>query len=235
MRSPEPDLYKDKIEISLDGRQVFYLFFGGAVIACLVFVLGVMVGRRVEARAHVDKGAATTAARDPLNALDQLDASGDPDMSFRSALTGGKTTSEVDDAVAAIEKQRAAAKVEAAKPPPKPEVKPVEAPRPEVKPEEAKPAAKPDEAKPEPEPDPAKPAGKFTLQLSSFKEKTEAQSFLADMRIAGYRAYLVEAEVEGKGTFFRVRFGHYASYEAALDAKEDFENKMQKIAYVTRL
>ena len=40
MRSADPELYQDKIEISLDGRQVFYLFFGGAVIACLVFVLG---------------------------------------------------------------------------------------------------------------------------------------------------------------------------------------------------
>lgn len=231
MRSPEPDLYKDKIELSLDGRQVFYLFFGGAVIACLVFVLGVMVGRRVEARAHVDRGAATTAARDPLNALDQLDASGGQEMSFRSELAGGKTTSQVDDAVAAIEKQRAAATVEASKPPPRPEPKaePVKA--------EAPPVAKPDPepaAKPEPVAVPEK-AGKFTLQLSSFKEKVEAQSFLADMRIAGYRAYLVEAEVEGKGTFFRVRFGHYGTYEAALTAKEEFEGKMQKIAYVTRL
>ena len=42
--SREADLYKDKIEVSLDGRQIFYLFFGGAVIVGLVFVLGVMVG-----------------------------------------------------------------------------------------------------------------------------------------------------------------------------------------------
>ncbi|HRK48052.1 MAG TPA: hypothetical protein PK324_20635 [Nocardioides sp.] len=47
-RTSEPELYKDKIEVSLDGRQIFYLFFGGAVVACLVFVLGVMVGRRLE-------------------------------------------------------------------------------------------------------------------------------------------------------------------------------------------
>lgn len=231
----EPELYKDKIEISLDGRQVFYLFFGGAVIACLVFVLGVMVGRRVEARAHVDRGAATTAARDPLNALDQLDASGGSGMSFRSELAGGKTTSEVDEAVAAIEKQRAAAKAEAAKPPPKPEpakAEPARAEAPKPEPPKAEPVAKPE---PDPEPVPDKPAGKFTLQLSSFKEKVEAQSFLADMKIAGYRAYLVEAEVEGKGTFYRVRFGHYQTYEDAIEAKEDFENKMRKIAYVTRL
>src|SRR6478672_3100509 len=69
----ESELYKDKIEVSLDGRQIFYLFFGGAVIACLVFVLGVLVGKRVEARGHVDR-AGTTAVRDPLAALDALDA-----------------------------------------------------------------------------------------------------------------------------------------------------------------
>src|SRR5512142_253050 len=51
----EHELYKDKIEVSLDGRQIFYLFFGGAVIVGMVFVLGVMVGRRVEARGHVDR------------------------------------------------------------------------------------------------------------------------------------------------------------------------------------
>jgi hypothetical protein len=45
--SREAELYKDKIEVSLDGRQIFYLFFGGSVIVGLVFVLGVMVGRRV--------------------------------------------------------------------------------------------------------------------------------------------------------------------------------------------
>jgi cell division septation protein DedD len=160
-------------------------------------------------------------------------------MSFRSDLAGGKTTSEVDEAVAAIEKQRAAAKVEAAKPPPKPEpqkVAVVEAPKVEApKPEPAKEAAPVAKPEPEPAPAPEKKPGKFTLQLSSFKEKVEAQSFLADMRIAGYRAYLVEAQVEGKGTFFRVRFGHYETYEDALSAKEEFEDKMQKIAYVTRL
>jgi len=71
MRS-DTELFKDKIEISLDGRQIFYLFFGGAVLASLVFVLGVMVGRRVEARAHVDNQPATSAVLDPLAALDEL-------------------------------------------------------------------------------------------------------------------------------------------------------------------
>ena len=40
--------WKDKVELSLDNRQIFFLFFGLSVVGCFVFALGVMVGRRVE-------------------------------------------------------------------------------------------------------------------------------------------------------------------------------------------
>jgi cell division septation protein DedD len=242
MRSPEAEPYKDKIEISLDGKQVFYLFFGGAVIACLVFVLGVMVGRRVEARAHVDRAAATSAARDPLAALDELDASSRDDLSFRTSLAGGKTTTEVDGAVAAIEKTRAA-KAEPSKKADKPakvdddeDVAPPVVEEPAKKPEKKKVVAP--EKKEAPAPEPVKTpeaGGGFTLQLNSFKDRAEAETFLGELRGSGYKAFLVEAEVDGKGTFYRVRTGHYDSYEAAIDAKATFESKVQKIAYVTRL
>ena len=42
--------WRDKIELRLDNRQVFFLFFGSAVVACMLFVLGVMVGKRIESR-----------------------------------------------------------------------------------------------------------------------------------------------------------------------------------------
>src|SRR3982074_1220617 len=86
MPTREPELYKDKIEVSLDGRQIFYLFFGGAVIVGLVFVLGVMVGRRVEARGRGER-APPPAPADPLAALDRLEGSGG--LSFQGALRGG--------------------------------------------------------------------------------------------------------------------------------------------------
>lgn len=38
---------KDKVELSLDHRQVFFLFFGVSVVGCLVFAGGVMTGRRL--------------------------------------------------------------------------------------------------------------------------------------------------------------------------------------------
>src|SRR5438094_10674173 len=86
-REAGKQLYKDRIEVSLDGPQIFYLFFGGAVIVGLVFVLGVMVGRRVEARGHVER-AHVEAAVDPLAALDRLE--GGRGLSFQGALRGAE-------------------------------------------------------------------------------------------------------------------------------------------------
>ncbi len=45
--SATPQL-KDKVEFSLDNRQIFFLFFGLSVVGCFVFAMGVMVGKRGE-------------------------------------------------------------------------------------------------------------------------------------------------------------------------------------------
>src|SRR5690348_4137421 len=115
-RTAEPELYKDKIEVSLDGRQIFYLFFGGAVVACLVFVLGVMVGRRLEARAHVDRAAMTSVRKDPLAALDRL-AEGKGEMTYPAALRGAEPpVADVDRVIEAKKPEPAAAKPPEKKP-----------------------------------------------------------------------------------------------------------------------
>ena len=264
MAGSDTELYKDKIEVSLDGRQIFYLFFGGAVVACLVFVLGVMVGRRLEARGHVDKVAGTSAARDPLAALDRMGSDGT--MTFPSALSGsGGPTAAVDREIAAMRARKKELAAEAAKPTAvKPEAVKPDAVKPDaVKPDAAKPdAVKPDAVKPEaakptavkpeaPKPEAAKPdaspatkpdaprsvdaaKAKFTLQLSAFQDQAEAEAFLSTVKSAGYGAYVTAADVDGK-KFYRVRLGNYASYDDAVAAKAEFEKKVPKIAYVTRL
>jgi cell division septation protein DedD len=216
----DADRFKDKVEVSLDSRQIFFLFFGGAVVACLVFVLGVMVGKRLEARDRVAKRAGTSASMDPLAALDELSADeqaqGD-DLAFPTALTG------------AAREPLGAADTAPAVTPPKPAPSP---PAAEAKPAEAKPAeAKPAEAKP------VKADGKkkFTLQISSFQDKAEADSFVAKLRSQGYKPFIVTSEVPDRGIFYRVRIGEYASHEDALEAKSTFEKKEHIIAYVTRL
>jgi DedD protein len=300
MPSREPELYKDKIEVSLDGRQIFYLFFGGAAIVGLVFVLGVMVGRRVEARGHLDR-AETQTASDPLAALDRLERS--DNLSFHGALTGSEPATDVEKAIGELDKRRAAGKPEK-KPEGKPEAKPdkaevkaeVKADKPESKPEvradkadkpvlpradadkpktekhdgdkhdgdkhdgdkkpkkhddkaerldrsdkpEAsdKPVTRPDahaDAKPDGDARASEPRTKFTLQLSSFQDKAEAEAFLSSIKSAGFQPYLTEADVSGKGTFYRVRLGSYRSVDAANDAKAEFEKSSRKTAQVMRL
>jgi cell division septation protein DedD len=321
MRS-EPDLYKDKIEVSLDGRQIFYLFFGGAVIACLVFVLGVLVGKRVEARAHVDH-AGTSAVRDPLAALDALDATTHA-ATPQPAPPAGQMERAVADLEGAQRQARAAAAAPAVAPvaPAAPaaavaaakavvvddeDPMPVAEPSHDDKPHgdkahgdkaddkahgdkahgdkaddkdkvadkdkdkdkkkkhhdddgaAATPAAKPaddkdktakadvdkkdgdkkdgdkDKVADKDKDKDKKKKARYTLQLSSFQDKAEAQAFLDSVKGAGYAAYLIEADVDGKGTFYRVRLGSYPSYDDAIDAKTEFEAKVKKVAYVTKL
>lgn len=260
MHARDPaDLYKDRIEVSLDGRQIFYLFFGGAVIVGLVFVLGVMVGRRVEARGHVDL-AGTAAAADPLAALDRLEAPGG--LTFKGALTGtagaqAQAPTEVERAIGELEKAGAvkpavppapmvAAKVE--KKPEKadePKVEKVEkvADRPEKsdKVEKSDKADKADKAdkkesrkKKKGDGDSDGPA-RFTLQLSSFQDRQEADVFLGMLKAAGFQAYVTEIDVGSKGTFYRVRYGSYRTADAASDAKAELERVTRKSASVMRL
>jgi DedD protein len=222
--SREVDLYKDKIEVSLDGRQIFYLFFGGAVIVGLVFVLGVMVGRRVEARGHVDRANVTTTA-DPLAALDRLESGNR--LSFQDALRGNETpASDVEKKIDSmqkapppapvkVEKKAEAKKEEAKKDEPKKEEKKVEEPKKEEKKVEEK-------------------KSKFTLQLSSFQDKTEALAYLDSVKASGYQAYVTEGDVEGK-QYFRIRMGSYKSLDAANEAKSEFEKSAKKTAIVMKL
>ncbi len=206
--------WREKIEVKLDNRQVFFLFFGSAVVACMLFVLGVMVGKRIESRGQAD----APVLQDPLAALDRAHqppvgvAAPDPQLTFPSTLAGttakAKGSAHVAVAVAA---------------PPKPlPPKPAAAPKPVAV---AKPAAAP---KPAPAPDPAKVKGKYTLQISTFATSADAQAFV--QKYPG--AFVVAGDVAGKGTLYRVRFGNYGSFKDAAAAKESFEKQHNLIALV---
>ncbi len=68
-------------------------------------MLGVLVGRRVEARGHLDR-AETQAETDPLAALDRLERS--DRLSFHGALRGSESPTDVEKAIGELEKKRAA-------------------------------------------------------------------------------------------------------------------------------
>jgi septal ring-binding cell division protein DamX len=264
--------WRDKIEVRLDNRQVFFLFFGSALVACMLFVLGVIVGKRLESRGR----AVSPEIEDPLALLDKVATSPRPAQSgvtFPQALFGTGSKSSADkhakksallapaaEDEAASRKTLALAKPSEGNTPPAPAAL---APVVESKPAPAKATTKPEsktgvavaQAKPtEPAPAKAKSAdvkeskppviptvaaagdskskGRYALQLSSFQDKSEAESFA--QKFDGERPYMVVSEIPGKGTWYRVRVGDYASAKDAVAAKQSFEKKHSVIAYVAQ-
>src|SRR3954468_1729910 len=103
------DRWKDKVELSLDGRQIFFLFFGSAIAACLIFVLGVLIGKRIEARALALQPAPI---EDPLAALDQLGDADEADegLTFHKALTPPKAEKPAGETKKAVVEPKKAEK-----------------------------------------------------------------------------------------------------------------------------
>lgn len=222
---PNVERWREKIEVKLDNRQVFFLFFGSAVVACMLFVLGVMVGKRIESRGQAD----APVLQDPLAALDRAHqpppgvAAPDPQLTFPSTL-GGAPKLKVAGAHALSSLPKVSPKVAAPKP--APAVKPtvaLKAPAPPKPIAVAKPA--PAAAPPV---DPAKAKGKYTLQLSTFTTSADAEAYV--QKYPG--AFVIAADVPGKGMTYRVRLGNYASYKDAVAAKDSFEKQHSMIALI---
>ena len=226
--------WRDRVEVSLDNKQVFFLFFGCAVVACLIFVLGVKVGKWLEARAR-DQAAPTRS--DPLAALEQ--GADEPDEPAPKPIAKAPRPIEPP--------RQEPPKIE----PPKPESPRIEPPKPEPPkieppakpPAKVEPPAEPPKAEP---PKPEKPAvsaeklaaaskpGHYTLQLSAFQDRAEAEDFAKKLGPMSYKPNIVAADIPGRGVWYRVRVGDFASQKAALDAKSELERKLHIIAYVTK-
>jgi DedD protein len=71
--------------------------------------------------------------------------------------------------------------------------------------------------------------GKYTLQLSAFPTREEAEAFAA--KYDG--TFVLPTELPGKGTWYRVRCGNFASYQEAAVAKTSFERQHKVIALVS--
>ncbi len=190
---------KDKVELSLDGRQIASIVVGSLILLGVVFVLGLNIGRQLAARQlDADRG-------DSLAVLDQpLPSPAIPsdELTFHDRLTKDRAP-PVEPAPAASATLAAA---------PAPAAAPVAEP--------ARPAAKP-EPKPEPNAAAARPA--FSVQVVSTSSRAEADRLAAKLKDFGPR--VEEADVAGKGKLYRVRVGAFASRPEADRFLKGFNGK----------
>jgi len=215
--------WKDKVELTLDNRQIFFLFFGLSVVGCFVFALGVMVGRRVEFD-PVGEGQAA-----PQSGLALLD-----EVSTDEPTTYGKALQEPAPLPAAlpdaVDEPAMPGAPDADAEPDKPGSKLAGKP--------GKPAAAP--AKPEviaaAGSNAAAPAAgrHFTLQMKAFAKPEDAEAFAAPLRANGHDIRVEAHEIKGR-IWHRVRMGEFETWEEGLQAKSDFEKHEKTIAYVVRL
>ncbi|MDC0707016.1 SPOR domain-containing protein [Stigmatella sp. ncwal1] len=278
---------KEKFDVSLDNRQIVSLLIAGIIVMGAVFVLGVVVGKKLAGNAE------TAGAPDLLSALDAnahalQEAQKEPPLTFQDELTRKAAAEPVAPPAApkpAPAKPAPAKPVAVAPPAPAPAEKPqppaekpslegeppeevasnsaddelaaLAAKRPQVAPAAppARVAAPPPAGKVEQEPTPTRttapggtlkeaiarvtqpPAeavkgGAFTLQISAFQSREEADRFAARLRDRGYAPYILAAEVPNKGTWYRVRMGSFPSRDAATRYLADFKRETQLNAFV---
>jgi cell division septation protein DedD len=84
---------------------------------------------------------------------------------------------------------------------------------------------------------PAAPAGReggYQLQVSSFRSQPEADQFAAQLRARGHKAYVLEAHVPNRGTWYRVRVGPFPSQHAAASYRVGFEGREHVVPFIVQ-
>jgi cell division septation protein DedD len=84
---------------------------------------------------------------------------------------------------------------------------------------------------------PAAPAGReggYQLQVSSFRTQAEADQFAAQLRARGHKAYVLEARVPNRGTWYRVRIGPFPSQHAAASYRVGFEGREHVVPFIVQ-
>lgn len=239
---------REKYDLSLDSRQVVSLLIGGIVVLGAVFVLGVLVGKKLAGTPRADH------APDLLTALDHKSdalerARATPPLTFQDELTrpAGSTPTAITPPAtpaaattpakpapvlhpAAVPAPTAATEAKPEKTPAEKKAEPAARPPP---PESVATRSTPAAAHPSPKvPEATSATGAFTLQLGASLNRDDAERQAARLREKGYAPYIVTAEVPGKGTWYRVRMGSFPTKDAATRYLQDFRRETQAEAFV---
>lgn len=69
------------------------------------------------------------------------------------------------------------------------------------------------------------PKIRYSLQIASYPEKDSAEADVKKMKQRGYAAFITSSELEGKGTWYRVRLGSFSNRAAAEKLQKELRSK----------
>jgi cell division septation protein DedD len=207
-------------EIQLNGKQLVFMFMAVTVVAVVIFLCGVMVGRGVRApRAIEQADAAIEAPADPTAAVQTSSPPSSADVATPSAP------------VSSQEKLTYADRLSTTTPPPETLKEPV------LQEAKAAPAAK----TPPPPPPAAKAsksasteaAGGFVVQVAAVKERGEADTIAKRLASKGFPSF-VTAPSAGAARVYRVRVGKFNDRREAETVARRLEKEEQFKPWITR-
>ena len=219
-------------EIQLNGKQLVFLFMASTVVAVVIFLCGVMVGRGVRAQrpaepieAAGDVAVDPTAGDKPLSTSTPVPAAQTPSntpvaaneiLTYPSRLEGQDAPDETLKLRAPSAKDAAAAVATSAK----------------VTPPVAKPAV-PKESVSTRIDAPAEPAGSgFVVQIAAVNDRSEAEAIAKRMAGKGYPTFVTTPR--GGPKMFRVRIGKYQTRREAETIAARLEKEDQFKPWITR-
>ncbi len=244
---------KNRYEFALDGRQAGLIVSGLILVLMLSFLMGTLFGRNLAATPDdnsmnlassqlvVEEGTAKGADMAVTG-----EESAAPEAGGESNPENWPVGSEAsrDDFIKELESMKVPTKVEEGEDMEGDPIAPmlasmkVEEPASDETEKTEQPAPKPE---PEKAVKPAAPkapvvAGSYTIQLASFPEKGDADSLVEDLQGKKYDAYLLHVAIPGKGSFYRVRVGHYKDLDQAEKARRILQAREGKFfdAWITQ-
>ena len=222
-------------EIHMNGKQLVFLFMAATVVAVVVFLCGVMVGRGVQAQRGELVAAAETVG-DPTADLAPISSS--PVASSGGTSPASNENLSYPDRLATEEAPPEALEPEAPAPKPAPVVAaaaisakaaPIAAAATHVARAASNAVTKPAAATAPP------PSGgsAFTVQVAAIKERAEADSMAQRLSGKGYPAYVTTSPA-GAPRMFRVRIGQYKERREAESVAFKLEKEEQFKPWITR-
>jgi cell division protein FtsN len=219
-------------EIQLNGKQLVFLFMAVTVVAVVIFLLGLLVGRGVgpdrEPRTEV---AAAEIAADP--GAKPAEPSPFP-LDASTAAPPAAPPPPLDELSYPDRLERATPPQETLKPAPPRVQEPLpaqSAKRAEAKPATAKPSAPP----PSPAPAASGPSGPgYAVQVAAPSARPEAEMLVKQLKAKGYPAFVMDPVEGAPVQRYRVRVGKYKTLKEAQEVSNRLKTLEQFDPWIAR-